>query len=221
METAVKRMYEGMFLVDSALAAQDWQKILDEVQRILDRAEADVVSLKKWDERRLCYDVQGKSRGTYILVYFNCDTDKVKGIERDVQLSELITRVLVLRTDRMSKQDLERPTPLEAVPEPEKSDKPVGEAEAAPVAETASEEAAPAPEPEKSDEPVGEAEAAPVAETASEEAAPEPEPEKSDEPVGEAEAAPVVEAASEEAAPEAEAAPETVSEESAEPNEDK
>lgn len=122
METAVKRMYEGMFLVDSALAAQDWQKVLDEVQRILDRAGAEVVSLKKWDERRLCYDVQGKSRGTYILVYFNCDTEKVKGIERDVQLSELITRVLILRTDRMSQEDIEKPTPLEASPASEEGD---------------------------------------------------------------------------------------------------
>lgn len=122
METAVKRMYEGMFLVDSALAAQDWQKVLDEVQRVLDRAGAEVVSLKKWDERQLCYEVQGKVRGTYILVYFNCDTDKVKGIERDVQLSELIARVLVLRTDRMSQEDINKPTPMEAMPEPDQKD---------------------------------------------------------------------------------------------------
>jgi small subunit ribosomal protein S6 len=127
-----------MFLVDSALAAQDWQKILNEVQRVLDRAGADVVSLKKWDERRLCYDIQGKSRGTYILAYFNCDTDKIKGIERDVQLSELITRVLTLRTDRMSKEDIERPTPLEAGPE--QSDASAQVTKSAPVAETAPED---------------------------------------------------------------------------------
>lgn len=157
METALKRLYEGMFLVDSALAAQDWQKILNEVQRILDRAGAEVVSLKKWDERRLCYDIQGKSRGTYILTYFNCDTDKVKGIERDVQLSELMTRVLMLRTDRMSKEDIERPTPLEAVPEPEQSNEP------AKAAEAASETPAVESEPAKSAEPVGETETAPEA----------------------------------------------------------
>lgn len=114
METAVKRLYEGMFLVDSALAAQDWQKILDEVQRVMDRAEAEVVSLRKWDERRLCYEIHGKDRGTYILVYFNCETSKIGAIERDVQLSELITRVLVLRTDKMSPEEIESPTPLEA-----------------------------------------------------------------------------------------------------------
>jgi ribosomal protein S6 len=166
LETAVKRLYEGMFLVDTALAAQDWQVILDEVQRIMDRAEAEVVSLKKWDERRLCYDIQKKSRGTYILVYFNCETSKIGGIERDVQLSELITRVLVLRTDRMSPEDLEKLTPLEAVA--------AEEAERAAAAEARAEAAA-----EAKAEADAAAEVAPVADAevaeAPEETAPAPE----------------------------------------------
>lgn len=137
METAVKRLYEGMFLVDSALAAQDWQKIIDEIKRVLDRAEAEVVSLKKWDERRLCYEVNKKSRGTYILTYFNCDTSKIGGIERDVQLSELVTRVLVLRTDRMTPEDLQRCTPLEAVAAEEAERAAAAEAKAQAAAEAA------------------------------------------------------------------------------------
>ena len=140
--------------------------ILDEVQRIMDRAEAEVVSLKKWDERRLCYDIQKKSRGTYILVYFNCETGKIGGIERDVQLSELITRVLVLRTDRMSPEDLEKLTPLEAVA--------AEEAERAAAAEARAEAAA-----EAKAEADAAAEVAPVADAevaeAPEETAPAPE----------------------------------------------
>ncbi|RKY07166.1 MAG: 30S ribosomal protein S6, partial [Planctomycetota bacterium] len=124
-----------MFLVDSALAAQDWQKIIDEIKRVLDRAEAEVVSLKKWDERRLCYEVNKKSRGTYILTYFNCDTSKIGGIERDVQLSELVTRVLVLRTDRMTPEDLQRCTPLEAVAAEEAERAAAAEAKAQAAAE--------------------------------------------------------------------------------------
>ena len=116
METIVKRLYEGMFLVDSGLAAQDWQVVIDEIQRMMTRADADVVSLKKWDERRMTYDIRGKSRGTYILVYFNCDPEKVKGIERDVQLSELLMRVMILRTDKMSPTDIEKATPAENAP---------------------------------------------------------------------------------------------------------
>jgi small subunit ribosomal protein S6 len=114
-------MYEGLFLVDSALAAQDWQKVVDEVNRILHRADAEIVSVRKWDERRLCYDVQGKSRGTYILAYFSCTTDKLAGIDRDIQLSEIIMRAMVLKADLMKKEDMEKPTPAEINPTREES----------------------------------------------------------------------------------------------------
>lgn len=138
METVTKRLYEGMFLVDSGLAAQDWQKVINEIERMMKRAEADVVSMRKWDDRRMTYDIEGKSRGTYILVYFNCDPEKVKGVERDVVLSEMVMRVLILRTDRMTKDDLEKPTPAEAGPA---EDRPA-EAEAADEAASVDDEAA-------------------------------------------------------------------------------
>jgi len=112
LETAVKRLYEGLFLVDSAIAAADWQLVTDTINRILAKAEAEVVSLHKWDERKLSYDIGKVSRGTYILVYFNCDPLRIHEIERDVQLSETLLRVMILRTDRMSQEDIEKPTPM-------------------------------------------------------------------------------------------------------------
>ncbi len=117
LETAVKRLYEGLFLIDSALAAADWDQILGMLKKFLDRAGADVVSIKKWDDRKLAYDIQGKGRGTYILIYFNCDPSRIGGIERDVNLSEQVMRAMILRTDRMSQDDMSRPTPAELHPE--------------------------------------------------------------------------------------------------------
>ncbi len=122
METEVKRTYEGLFMVDSALAAQDWQKAIDEITRILNRAQAEILSIRKWDERRLCYDIRGKSRATYILAYFNCETDKIAGIDRDIQLSELLMRALVLKADLIKKEDMEKPTPAEISPTHEEGD---------------------------------------------------------------------------------------------------
>jgi small subunit ribosomal protein S6 len=96
---AAKRLYEGMFLVDSALAAADWDGMVALVENILKRADAEVVVIRKWGERKLAYDVDHKPRGTYILVYFKVDPRRVSGIEKDVQLSEKIMRVLVLTTE--------------------------------------------------------------------------------------------------------------------------
>ena len=111
MET-VKRLYEGLFLVDSAIAAGNWQLVEDTIHKILNKAGAEVVSFRKWDERKLISDIGKVSRGTYILVYFNCDTQRVHDIERDVQLSETLLRALILRTDRMSQSEIDKPTPI-------------------------------------------------------------------------------------------------------------
>ena len=112
METATKRLYEGLFLVDSAKAAADWEGTIAAIEKTFSRSEAEVVTLEKWDERRLAYEIKGKSRGTYILAYFNCDPLKIAAIERDVQLSEEILRVMILKTDKMSKEDIEKETPI-------------------------------------------------------------------------------------------------------------
>ncbi len=114
MSSSEVRKYEGMFLVDSALANGNWDATVEAVQTILSRAEAEVISLKKWDDRRLCYPVAKSVRGTYILTYFNADPLKITGIERDVQISEDILRVLILKGDIIPQEIQDRPTPLES-----------------------------------------------------------------------------------------------------------
>jgi len=111
LETVVKRTYEGLFLVDSGEAAADWKQVTGAIEKILSRSEAEVVSLRKWDDRRLAYEINKKNRGTYILAYFDCDPDRIGSIERDVQLSEKVIRVLILRTDRMTAEMMDKATP--------------------------------------------------------------------------------------------------------------
>ena len=111
METIAKKLYEGMFLVDSAEAAADWDKVETSIKNILVRAEVEIVSVKKWDERKLAYEIGGKSRGTYILCYFRADGERIRDIERDVQLSELIMRVLILSAEHITQEGIEKETP--------------------------------------------------------------------------------------------------------------
>ena len=155
MDTVTMKLYEGLFLLDSVEATADWQGTIGAVERVLERAGAEIVTIKKWDERKLAYELKKKSRGTYVLVYFNCDPLKITGIERDVQLSEIILRIMILSTERMSTEDIEKLTPAgvaeQAVAKAEEAAK---EAEAAKAAE----EAAKVAEAEKAAEPAPEAE---------------------------------------------------------------
>src|SRR5690242_16760580 len=91
-------MYEGMFLFPQSASA-DLQGALDHILDILQRGGADIVALRKWDERRLAYDIKGNKRGIYFLAYFKAKTQALAGIERDCRLSEKMLRSLITKAD--------------------------------------------------------------------------------------------------------------------------
>ena len=107
METAVKKLYEGMFLVDSTQAS-DWDRVVKTIKKLLDRSDAEIVSIRNWAEKKLAYEINHKSRGTYALCFFKADAEKIKNIEKDVQLSEQIMRVLILGTETRDKEDVKK-----------------------------------------------------------------------------------------------------------------
>ena len=112
METVAKnKLYEGMFLVDSSQAGADWDGIIATIRKILEKAGAEIESIRKWDDRKLAYEIKGKSRGTYILSYFRADGGRIQDIEKSVRLSEKIMRVLILSAERLTPEDIEKDTP--------------------------------------------------------------------------------------------------------------
>ena len=187
METKINT-YEAMFLVDAGQASLDAAK--EPVERVLARGEAEVLSLKVWDERKLAYEIKGRRRGLYMISYFKMDTANVIKLERDCQLSEDILRVLVIRKDALTDEVIAAPTPAEQTPDAPAEAPVNAEATAAP-AEAASVEAPVEAVPATEEAP---AEAAPVTEEAPAEAAPATEE-------APAEAAPATEEAPAEEAP--------------------
>lgn len=124
METAVKKLYEAMFLVDSALAS-DWDAVVKTIEKILKRSHAEIVAIRNWAERKLAYEIDQKSRGTYVLCFFKADGSTIPRIENDVQLSEQILRVLILSTEARDEKDVEKDmhgTPDEKQPDIEDTD---------------------------------------------------------------------------------------------------
>ena len=116
METVAKdKLYEGMFLIDSSQAGADWDGIMAVIRTILEKAGAEIDSIRKWDDRRLAYEIKGKSRGTYILSYFRVDGEMIQDIEKSVRLSEKIMRVLILTAEQLRPEDIEKETPATKV----------------------------------------------------------------------------------------------------------
>ena len=120
-----KRLYEAMFLVDSAQAASDWDGTMGAIRTVLERAGAEIVLFKKWAEKKLAYNINHKDRGTYILIYFKADGARISGMEKDVRLSEKIMRVLILNAAERPQDCIDRDIlhQQEESPEPAEGDK--------------------------------------------------------------------------------------------------
>ena len=111
------RQYEALFLLNPSYATGSWETAKQEVEHILHRANAEILHLRKWDERRLTFEIGGQKRGVYVLAFFKCDGPKVVGIERDVQLSENILRCIVLKADHLALKDIEAMQPQQPIVE--------------------------------------------------------------------------------------------------------
>ena len=89
-------IYEGMFLLDSARAAKDWEGTEALVTGVLSRYGAKTIIKDRWDERKLAYPVKKQRRGTYYLTYFEAPTSAIADIRRDLLLTDGVLRFLVL-----------------------------------------------------------------------------------------------------------------------------
>ena len=98
--------YEGLFLFSQSQAAS-LQEAVDHIEEIIGRAEAELISLRKWDERRLAYEIKGNKRGVYFLAYFRARASAMISLERDCNLSEQLLRTLIVRVDQMTNDQME------------------------------------------------------------------------------------------------------------------
>ncbi len=116
----MSKLYEAMFIIDSAKAKEDYAKMEAECLGCLTRHGAEIVKAVKWDERRLTYDIKKVRRGTFILVHFNSEPGGISKMERQCALNENILRVLILvdedgvEVETAASRERENESPVEA-----------------------------------------------------------------------------------------------------------
>ncbi len=153
MADAKVSLYEGLFLLNPATTSSDFAGAVEHVRNFFTRANAELVVLRKWEERRLAYEIEGQKRGTYLLAYFRAPGSAISHIERDVNLSEKVMRVMMLKADHIGDVELElaaRDADLSL--ESKLRSGTTGEAEAAPAREAQPEQTSEAEQPAEASE---------------------------------------------------------------------
>lgn len=103
------KTYEGMFLLEAG--TPNFETACEPIRKVLDRSQAEILSIKPWDERKLAYEVKHNKRGLYVLTYFRADPAGIAELEQDCQLNEQILRVLILHRDHLSDEQISADTP--------------------------------------------------------------------------------------------------------------
>jgi small subunit ribosomal protein S6 len=109
------RQYEAMFLFP-ATASAELDATIKTARGIIERHGGEIIVAKKWDERKLAYEMGRNKRGLYVIVYFTAPGSSIAAIERDVNLSEDILRVLITDADHLSEKEMNAVEPQPIVP---------------------------------------------------------------------------------------------------------
>jgi small subunit ribosomal protein S6 len=111
--------YEAMFLFPASVAS-DLDHALMTARQMIERHGGEIIVLKKWDERKLAYELGRNKRGVYVISYFTGPGAIVGAIERDVNLSEDVLRVMITTADHLNKTEMEAVEPQPIQPREER-----------------------------------------------------------------------------------------------------
>jgi small subunit ribosomal protein S6 len=108
--------YEALFLFGTAATA-DVDASVKMIHDLMHKHGAEILHLRKWDERKLAYEIKKSKRGLYVLCFFKAPTASVEKITRDVNLSDVILRVLITDASHLNVDEMKAMEPQQPVKE--------------------------------------------------------------------------------------------------------
>ena len=96
-ETENTAVYEGLFIFDSNKFARDRDSLSQEVEKLVEDVDGEVLVSRTWEERRLAYPIKGQRKGAYWLMYFRMPTLRLKELTRACSINESILRQLFVK----------------------------------------------------------------------------------------------------------------------------
>jgi small subunit ribosomal protein S6 len=95
------KQYEGMFVVHNREGHKELDFLVELISGLITKCGGEVVSIEKWDDRKMAYDIDGHSQGIYYLTFFTGDGDTVQKLRRECRLSDTVLRALFIAIDKL------------------------------------------------------------------------------------------------------------------------
>jgi small subunit ribosomal protein S6 len=94
------RIYEGMFVLPQTFVREDKERAFELLTSALAKHDAEVKYMDIWSERSLAYEINHVREASYVLVYFEAESESIAKIERTFRITDNILRLLVVRPEK-------------------------------------------------------------------------------------------------------------------------
>ena len=94
-----ENVYECMFILNSNRYARDPSGVSEQVNKLIEDSQAEILASILWNEQKLAYPIEGHRKGTYWLTYFRMESQKLGEFNRACQLNDTVLRSLALKVD--------------------------------------------------------------------------------------------------------------------------
>lgn len=94
------RIYEGMFVLPQTFVREDKERAFELLTSALAKHDAEVKYMDVWSERSLAYEINHVREASYVLVYFEAESEAVAKIERTFRITDNILRLLIVRPEK-------------------------------------------------------------------------------------------------------------------------
>jgi small subunit ribosomal protein S6 len=106
--------YEVLVMLDPELAEERQAEIVERMRELVERGGGSWQSHDLWGRRRLAYEIDHRSEGTYHLVTFDAEPETLDELSRILRITEGVMRHLAVR--RVVGSRTAAPAPLRETP---------------------------------------------------------------------------------------------------------
>ena len=91
--------YELMVILDPGIDERQVPALLDRFLKVITADGGTIEKVDVWGRRRLAYEIQKKTEGTYAVVDFTATSEATQELDRQLTLNESVMRTKVLRAE--------------------------------------------------------------------------------------------------------------------------
>ena len=90
------KKYEVMYIIRPNIDEEGKKSIIEEINQVFVKSASVVSEVKEWGLRELAYEIDGETKGYYVLLNVEATPEAIKEFDRVANIKETVIRHIVI-----------------------------------------------------------------------------------------------------------------------------